>query len=180
MFQSSPFLRSRVRDDAIHLPSFVAFREIFRDRQAIFPDKQQAVAVLVDLHFIASAHPATEFGFGVLILVEVARAEGLAQLVHVHGEAFDYGFSDGGSGMHGRSTLFRKSLYILPHFVEILLTGLSHWFSVSVRRQRDYEHHVPTARSCHPIVYKRPSVLYNPTLRANFLGLVENGHVGYL
>jgi hypothetical protein len=39
VFQGSPFVRSRVGDKAIDFPAFVAFREIFRDREAIFTDK---------------------------------------------------------------------------------------------------------------------------------------------
>jgi hypothetical protein len=39
VFESAAFVGGWVGDDAIDFPAFVAFREIFRDRQAVFTDK---------------------------------------------------------------------------------------------------------------------------------------------
>jgi hypothetical protein len=39
VFEGAAFVGSRVCDDPIDLPAFVAFWEIFRDRHAVFPHK---------------------------------------------------------------------------------------------------------------------------------------------
>src|SRR5574341_1141447 len=59
MAEGSALLGGRIGDDAVALAAFVAFRQVLRDGQPILPNEQQAVAVLVDLHLVAGADPAT-------------------------------------------------------------------------------------------------------------------------
>lgn len=44
------------------------------------------MAILVDLHFVAGAHPAAELRFRLLILIKIAGAQRLAQLVDMSGK----------------------------------------------------------------------------------------------
>ena len=47
-----------VGNHSVDFSAFVTFGEIFGDRHAIFADEEEAVAVFVDLHFVAGTDPA--------------------------------------------------------------------------------------------------------------------------
>lgn len=124
VLQRAAFGGSGVGDEAVDLTPFVIFRQVLRDRHALLVYEQEAVAVFVDLHFVAGADPAPELRLGLLVLVEVARTERLAELIHMGRQALDHGLRDGRGRMKGRPALLRETLCELPHLVE---TGLG-WF----------------------------------------------------
>ena len=80
-------LRCRIGDEAVTLTALMVLGQILGDRHAVLTDEEQAMAIFIDLHFVAGAHPPSQLGFGLLVRVKVARAQGLAQLVDVSGEA---------------------------------------------------------------------------------------------
>ena len=65
----------RIGDHTIDFPSFVPFRQVFRDRHSIFPYEQETVAIFIDLHLVACADPSAQLGLGDFVLVEIARTE---------------------------------------------------------------------------------------------------------
>ena len=84
----APLARRRVRDDAIRLPTVMVLGKVLRDGQPFRRDEQQAVAELVTFHLVAGAEPlrATR-DFGLLVRVEIARAERPTELVGPLGPA---------------------------------------------------------------------------------------------
>src|SRR5262249_50444739 len=88
-------VRHRVPHEAIGLPTLVILGQVLGDRQALLVHEQEAVAVLVLLHLVTRADPAAQLGFFLRIRVEVAGAQGLADLLDVDGEALDHGLRDG-------------------------------------------------------------------------------------
>jgi hypothetical protein len=81
MPQRPPFVRCRVLDEPVDLATFMILREVLRDGKAILTDEQEAVAVLIGLHLIAGADPASFFGLLGLIGIEIAWTEGFPKLV---------------------------------------------------------------------------------------------------
>jgi hypothetical protein len=79
--QCPPLVRGRILDDAVDLATFVVLRKVFCDWQAVIADEQQAVAVLIRLHFITGADPASVFGLLSLIGIEIAWTERFPELV---------------------------------------------------------------------------------------------------
>jgi hypothetical protein len=65
--KSSAFLRSRIGDEAVTLTALMILGKIFRDGHAVLADKQEAMAIFVDLHFVAGAHPAPQLGFSLFV-----------------------------------------------------------------------------------------------------------------
>src|SRR5687767_5629283 len=53
----------RVADDPVGLAALVILGQVLGDREAFLVHEEQAVAVLVLLHLVAGADPATELGF---------------------------------------------------------------------------------------------------------------------
>ena len=126
MPESPAFIRSLIRDDAVTVTALVIFRQVLSDGHAVLADKQQAMAIFVNLHFVASADPTPLFGFSLFIGIKVARTQGFAEFVDMSGQAENHRVGDGGVGVHGRAALLGKTLHILPHFVETCLAWLSH------------------------------------------------------
>jgi len=81
VFERPAFVRCRIAYKAIDLPAFMAVRQILCNRHPVFTNEEQAVAVLVDLHFVAGADPPPELGFGFFVLVKVARAERFPEFI---------------------------------------------------------------------------------------------------
>src|SRR6185437_1801316 len=81
VFEGAAFVGGRIGDQTIHFSTFVAIRQIFRNRHPIFPNKKETMTVFVDLHFVAGADPPSELGFGFFVLVKIARAEWFPEFV---------------------------------------------------------------------------------------------------
>ena len=88
-----------VAHDPIGVPPLVPLGQVLGDGQPVGSDEEQAVAVLVLLHLVAGADPAALLGLGGRIRIEVARAERLADLFDVAGEARHHGLGHGPVGM---------------------------------------------------------------------------------
>src|SRR5207248_1427669 len=78
-----------VLDDAVDFASFVPFRQVLCDRKTFRITEKHSMAVFVLLHLVAGADPRAAGRFFRLVLVEVAGAQRLADLVDVLGEADD-------------------------------------------------------------------------------------------
>lgn len=126
MPQRSAFLRGRIGDEAVTLTAFVIVRQILRDGHAVLADKQEAMAVFVDLHLVARTHPAPQLGLSLLVRIKVAWTQGFAQFIDVSRQAEYHRIGDGWIRVHGRAALLGKALHILPHFVEAFFARLSH------------------------------------------------------
>ena len=126
MAERPAFFRRRIRDDAVTLTAFMIFRQVLGNRHAVLPDEEQAMAIFIDLHLVAGAHPASQLGFGLLVRIKVARAEGFAQFVHVGGKAQHDRISDGLIRVHGRAAFLGEAFHILPHFFEALFARFTH------------------------------------------------------
>lgn len=133
MFERATFPGGGIGDDPIDFSPFVTFREVFGDRHSIFTDKEKTVAVLVRLHFIAGAYPASQLGFGLFVFIEVAGAQGLAEFLDVHRQALDHRFGDGWIGVHGGAALLSETFHELHDFIETLLLRFSHGNTPLVR-----------------------------------------------
>lgn len=57
MFERPAFARGWISDDPIDFSTLVALGEVFGNWHPVFADKKQAMAVFIDLHFIAGAYP---------------------------------------------------------------------------------------------------------------------------
>ena len=126
MPERSAFLWRRIGDESVTLTAFVILGQIFRDGHAVLADKQQAMAIFVDLHFVAGTHPAPQLGFSLFVGIKIAWTQGFAQFVDMSGQAEYHRIGGGRIRMHGRAALLGKALHILPHFIEAFLTRLSH------------------------------------------------------
>jgi hypothetical protein len=131
VFECAAFPRRRIGDDAVNLAPFVAFGKVFGDRHPVFSDKEQAVAVFVDLHFVAGADPAPQLGFGLFVLVEIAGAQRLAEFIDMHGQTFDDRLGHGGVGMHSGPALLGETFHELYNFLKTLLFWFSHGMLLS-------------------------------------------------
>jgi nitric oxide reductase NorD protein len=163
VFERPTLVRGRIGDHPIDFTTFMAFGQVLRNRHAIFANKQQTVAIFVDLHFVARADPSPEFGFGLFVFVEITGAERLAEFIDVHGQSFDDRIRDGCIRMHRRSTFLGKTLYELHDLLEAFLRRFSHGYAPTVMW-----------RLTEPLVYKGNSLLYNPSFRRVWQQVMTN------
>ena len=84
----------RVFDQAVDLAAFVVFWQVLGNRKTFRIAEEQSMAVLVLLHLLAGADPGAGLRLLGLVLVEVAGAQRLADLVDVLGEADDEELGD--------------------------------------------------------------------------------------
>src|SRR5262249_61935349 len=70
-----PLVGNRVAHDSIRLTPLVVLGQVFGDGHALGCHEEQAVAVLVLLHFVAGADPAPLLRLGSRVRVEVAGTE---------------------------------------------------------------------------------------------------------
>src|SRR3989304_5625229 len=114
--EGAALARHRVHHEAIDLAALVVGRQVLGDGQAVLVHEQQAVAVLVLLHFLAGADPdAGRPDFLRLVRVEVAGAERPAELVDVLGEADGEELGDLGMGVQKAAALLGELLRIAAH-----------------------------------------------------------------
>ena len=94
-------VRIGVFDQTVCLPAFVVFGKIFSYGESILINKKHSMAVLVNLHVIASADPSTVLYLFIFVWIKSARAQRAPNLVYVLGETkynlfgdtFDGGYS---------------------------------------------------------------------------------------
>src|SRR5207248_5778772 len=113
-----------VLDDAIDFASFVPFRQVLCDRKTFRITEEHSMAVLVLLHLVAGADPRALLRLFRLVLVEVAGAQRLADLVDVLGEADDEKLRDLALWMQVRAALLGEALDELPHLLDVLRRSL--------------------------------------------------------
>src|SRR5262249_12022673 len=91
MARFAALVRRRVGGNALSLTPLLLPPPLLRDRQSLRRDEQQTVTVFVSLHFITGADPASAMllQFFLLVGVEVARTQRLAEYVEVQGEPLD-------------------------------------------------------------------------------------------
>lgn len=75
MSEGPAFDRGRIGDHAVDFSSFMTFRQILRNWQAILTHKQETVAVLIYLHLVTGTDPATKFGLSLFVWVTIAGTE---------------------------------------------------------------------------------------------------------
>src|SRR5262245_39261013 len=104
--------------------TFVVFRQVLRDGQALRRYEEQAVTVLPLLHLVAGTDPAPKLGLGLRVRIEVARAEGPPDLLDVARETFHHGLGHRHIRMERRPGLLGVLLRIRPHLVDVGLGRL--------------------------------------------------------
>src|SRR5262245_4533677 len=121
-----PLVGNGVAHDAVCLTPFVVFRQVLGDGHALGRDEEQAVAVLVLLHLVAGADPASILRLGGRIRVEVAGTEGLSHLLDVTGESRHDRLGDGAVRVERGAGLLRVLAGVCPPLVNVCGRGLVH------------------------------------------------------
>ena len=85
--------------------------QVFCNRLSFVIYEQQAVAVLVDLHIIASTYPGAMLRFGFLVRIEMARTERLAERRKISRQAHHNRFANLPVRVGDGSRLLTISLY---------------------------------------------------------------------
>src|SRR5262249_61772934 len=82
--QRPPFVWSGVGNQPVGLAPFVVLGKVLGNREPFFVHKQEAVAILVDLHVVARTDPSTVLDLFGLVRIKAARAQRFAQRLIVN------------------------------------------------------------------------------------------------
>ena len=85
--------------------------QVFCNRLSFVIHEQQAVAVLVNLHIIASAYPGAMLRFSLLVRIETARTQRLAESCKISRQAHHNRFANLPVRVRDGSRLLAISLY---------------------------------------------------------------------